>query len=94
MVFFTETHLNNQITDEDISISGFDVPYRKNRNSHGGGIIMYHKSNINILRRVDLEHKHVESMRIELQTKVHPILVNINYRAELQLHTLYWQFLT
>jgi hypothetical protein len=42
-------HLNNQITDEDISISGFDVPYRKDRNSQGGGIIMYHKSNINIL---------------------------------------------
>ena len=55
---------------------------------------MYHKSNINILRRVDLEHEHVESMRFELQTKVHPILVNINYRAELQSHTLYWQFLT
>jgi hypothetical protein len=48
-VFFTEMHLNNQITDEDISISGFDVPYRKDRNSQGGGIIMYHKSNINIL---------------------------------------------
>jgi hypothetical protein len=53
-VFFTETHLNNQITDEDIAISGFDVHNRKDRNSHGGGIIMYHKSNINVLRRVDL----------------------------------------
>jgi hypothetical protein len=46
---------------------------------------MYHKSNINILRRVDLEHEHVESMRFELQTKVHPILVNINYRSELRI---------
>jgi hypothetical protein len=49
-----EKHLNNQITDEDIAISGFDVHNRKDRNSHGGGIIMYHKSNINVLRRVDL----------------------------------------
>jgi hypothetical protein len=31
-------------------------------------------------------------MRFELQTKVHPILININYRSELQSHTLYWQF--
>jgi hypothetical protein len=91
-VFFTETHLNNQITDDDIAISGFDVPFRKDRNSHGGGIIMYHKSNINILRRVDLEHEHVESMWFELKTKVHPILININYRSELQSHTFYWQF--
>jgi hypothetical protein len=61
-VFLTETHLNNQITDDDIAISGFDMPFRKNINLHGGGIIMHHKSNINILRRVDIEHEHVESM--------------------------------
>ena len=54
---------------------------------------MYHKSNINILRRVDLEHEHVDSMWFEFKTKVHPILININYRSELQSHTFYWQFL-
>ena len=48
IVLLTETHLNNQITDDDIAISGFDIPVRKDRNSYGGGIIMYHKSNINI----------------------------------------------
>jgi exonuclease III len=52
IVCVTETHLNNQITDDDIAISGFDIPFRKDRNSHGGGIIMYHKSNVNILRHV------------------------------------------
>jgi hypothetical protein len=31
---------------------------------------MYHKNNINILRRVDLEHEHVESMWFELKSKV------------------------
>jgi hypothetical protein len=90
-VFVTETHLNNQIIDDDIVISGFDVPFRKDRNSHEGGIIIYHKSNINILRRVDLEHEHIESMWFELKTKVHPILININYRSELQSHTFDWQ---
>jgi hypothetical protein len=41
--------ISELITDVDdyIAISGFDVPFRKGRNSHGGGIIMYHKSNIN-----------------------------------------------
>jgi hypothetical protein len=34
--FFTETHLNNKITDDDIAISGFDIPFRKDGNSHGG----------------------------------------------------------
>jgi hypothetical protein len=40
-VFFTETHLNNQISDDDIAIIGFDIPFRKDRNSHGDGIIMF-----------------------------------------------------
>jgi hypothetical protein len=35
---------------------------------------MYHKNNINILRRVDLEHEHVESMWFELKTKVNPYI--------------------
>jgi hypothetical protein len=38
------------------------------------------------LRRVDLEHEHVESMGFELKTKVHLILINIKYRSELQSH--------
>ncbi|CAC5400696.1 unnamed protein product [Mytilus coruscus] len=37
VVFFTETHLDSNITDDDISIMGFQVPVRKDRNSHGGG---------------------------------------------------------
>jgi hypothetical protein len=37
---FTEMQLNNKITDDDIAISGFDMPVWKDRNSHGGGIIM------------------------------------------------------
>jgi hypothetical protein len=69
-----------------------DIPIRKDRNSHGGGILMYHKSNINILRRVDLEHEQVEGMWFELNNNVHPILININYRSKLQSYTLYWQF--
>ena len=88
----TETHLSNRITDDDIAISGFDIPVRNDRNSHGGGIILYNKNNISILRRVVLEHEHVESMWFELNTKVHPILININYRSELQSHNCYCQF--
>ena len=57
---FTEIHLNINITDSDISFFGFEIPVRKDRNSHGGGIIMYYKSYINATRCKDLEHDHVE----------------------------------
>ncbi|CAC5379465.1 unnamed protein product [Mytilus coruscus] len=61
VVFFTETHLDSNITDDDISIMGFQVPVRKDRNSHGGGIIMYFKNYVHITRRQDLEHDEIES---------------------------------
>jgi hypothetical protein len=31
IVFFTETHLDNQVLDSDIIIEGFETPSRKNR---------------------------------------------------------------
>ncbi|CAC5374903.1 unnamed protein product [Mytilus coruscus] len=61
VVFFTETHLDSNITDDDISIMGFQVPVRKDRNSHGGGIIMYFKNYVHITRRQDLEHDEIET---------------------------------
>ncbi|CAG2227127.1 unnamed protein product [Mytilus edulis] len=60
IVFFTESHLDVNVTDFDISLFGFETPVRKDRNANGGGIIMYYKSLINIVRRVDLEHDEVE----------------------------------
>ena len=71
IVFFTEIHLDNQVLDSDSIIEGFETPSRKNRDSRGGEIIMYHKSCVNLTRRLDLEHEHVESMWYELKTKLH-----------------------
>jgi hypothetical protein len=39
IIFFTETHLDNSISDADISLPGFEVPIRRDRNCSGGGII-------------------------------------------------------
>jgi hypothetical protein len=51
------THLDNQVLDSDIIIEGFETPSRKDRDSRGGGIITYHKSCVNLTRRLDLEHR-------------------------------------
>ncbi|CAG2228265.1 NEIL3 [Mytilus edulis] len=59
--FFKETHLDSNITDSDLYISGFETPVRKDRNSHGGGIIMYYKSYVRITRRHDLENCQLEN---------------------------------
>ncbi|CAG2217259.1 unnamed protein product [Mytilus edulis] len=82
IVFFTETHLAPFITNDKIALPEFETPIRKDRNSDGGGVIMYYKSNINIKRRLDLEHDSLEIMWFELKTKLHVILINITYRSE------------
>jgi hypothetical protein len=40
IVFFTETHLDGYSDSENILLSGFEKPIRKNRNSAGGGVIV------------------------------------------------------
>jgi hypothetical protein len=36
IIFFTETHLDNSISDADIRFPGFEVPIRRDRNCSGG----------------------------------------------------------
>ena len=91
IVYFTETHLDYLIPNVNVKCEGFETPIRKDRNSSGGGIILYYKNYVNISRRLDLEHSQVESMWFELKTKLSPILMNINYRSERESHINYWQ---
>jgi hypothetical protein len=49
IVFFTETHLDNQVLDSDVIIEGFETPSSKNRDSRGGRIITYDKSCVNLM---------------------------------------------
>lgn len=90
IVFFTETHLDMLVLDENIHIDGFETPVRSDRDSDGGGIVMYYKSSINIARRADLEVDNVECMWFELKTKLHKILINIVYRSERFSHANFW----
>ena len=54
--FLPEAHLDNSISDADIRLSGFEVPIRRDRNCSGGGIILYYKSFVNVVRRQNVEH--------------------------------------
>jgi hypothetical protein len=59
IVFFTETHLDNQVLDSDIIIEGFETPSRKNRDSRGGGIITYtYFQHVHVLNPTSLSNLH------------------------------------
>lgn len=38
---FTETHLDSNACDNDILLDGYDTIFRRDRNSHGGGIFLF-----------------------------------------------------
>ena len=53
---FSETHLDMAISSDALSISNsFSNLYRKDRNMHGGGLLMYINTNLAHRRRQDLE---------------------------------------
>ena len=53
---FTETHLDVAVSFESLLISNcYSKPYRKDRNMHGGGLLMYINTNLVHRRRPDLE---------------------------------------
>lgn len=54
IITLSETHLDNSISNENISIEGFHPPIRKDRNRHGGGVAMYISDQLAYHSRMDL----------------------------------------
>lgn len=63
---FTETHLDSNVSDNDILLTGYDTIFRRDRNSHGGGILIYVPLTIKASRRFDLEPSSVECIWLEI----------------------------
>ena len=57
MLCFTETHLDANVSTNDVLlIQNYDRPYRKGRTNHGGGILVYIDRNLVHERVTELEH--------------------------------------
>ena len=60
-----ETKLDNSFPDAQFKVDGYTM-YRKDRNSNGGGLILFIKNDVTSRQRPDLEFKDVESISVEL----------------------------
>ena len=58
ILFFSKTHLDKRITNDSQALSElFDVPYRKDRSNHGGGLLVYIKTqNSSILENLNWKY--------------------------------------
>ncbi len=77
---FTETWLNDRVSNDKLMIPSFFGPERKDRADSHGGVILYIKDNIPFTRRRDLEIQPLENIWVELQLNKKKILLGVFYR--------------
>lgn len=75
----TESWLDPSIPTEDLLVPGYLPPIRRDRNRHGGGVMVFISDSTPAIHRPDLEHPDCETICIEVQTPV-PCLVCICYK--------------
>ena len=73
VITISETWLDSGISDDDLSLDGFQSPFRKDRNTHGGGVMTYIRSNIQVVRRLEFEIPSLELMRLQIKLNTHNI---------------------
>lgn len=87
----TETHLDPNICDKDIELNSFSNKIiRKDRNNFGGGLLIYVKDDIGILRRNDLENQSDETLWVEIRAKGQTFLLCNTYRPPESNDGHYW----
>ncbi|CAF1136166.1 unnamed protein product [Didymodactylos carnosus] len=79
----TETWLDNTITDNDISFFEYHVPWRLDRNRHGGGCAIYVRTDFHAVRLIEFEEAtfEIHAIRLTLMNQQHVTILNI-YRPK------------
>ncbi|MCU7801396.1 MAG: hypothetical protein KZQ70_15025, partial [gamma proteobacterium symbiont of Lucinoma myriamae] len=72
--------MHDEFSNDELKINGFDF-FRKDRQSHGGGLIIYTKSCLSCTRRIDLETNDLETIWLEVKrNKQKAFLMCYSYR--------------
>ena len=75
-----KTRLDSSISDDLISVDGYDL-ICANRNRNGGGVCIYARCNINYLKRLDLVPNSLEAVSLEIkQANSQSFIISTIYR--------------
>ena len=66
IILVSETHLSQDIDNEDIQLRGFQNPIRVDRNRHGGGVAIFAKPNIYICEKPEFHTSEIEILWLEV----------------------------
>ena len=75
----TETHLNPSISDDWIRISGYNI-VRKDRDSRGGGVLIYFKEDLTVHPAPSWERSNLEATWLNITIRSQSFLVGCVYR--------------
>lgn len=91
IVCITESHLDENVSSEDIHMDGYHQElYRNDRNCFGGGVLVYVSEILKTKRRFDLEFENGELIWLEIDFPQHKILLCAIYRSPGSSHP-FWQ---
>ena len=80
IIGLNETFCNDSISDEAISLKDFQI-FRKDRNNHGGGVLVYVSNALSVSRKCDLECEELEMVCLEVRPKfISPFIYICLYR--------------
>ena len=74
-----ETFIDNNVADNEISIDGYSI-VKKNRNRHGGGVLLYVKDGIDYSEITELASEQVESVWRKLMYKKETLMLGVVHR--------------
>ena len=70
ILMISETKIDESFPLSQFMIDGFSMPYRRNRNAHGGGILVYFRNNITSkLLKIENLPSDIEAIFIEMNIK-------------------------
>ena len=80
VVAFSESWLDDTVSDGEISIPGYSA-FRKDRNRNGGGVVVYVNETLRASKRPDLDNSELEAVWVEIrQTASKRLVVGVLYR--------------
>ena len=90
VLMVSETKINNGFPVDNFVIDGFSTPYRLDRDSNGGGIVLYVREDIPSNLLATDEKNHIESFYVELNLRNEKGLINCSYNPN---KTMIWNHL-
>ncbi len=73
IVCFTETHLDSNVENVDLTWSNYHDPIRNDKNSFGDGVMIYLSSFLSYKRRLDLENILYKTIWIDYFSQITPL---------------------